>query len=217
MDITHYKVGGKKYKNINDLAPQWPFRLAMIGPTGCGKTNSLMNLIKKYLYYDRLYVFIKTLHEDDYYIDLQECFDKIHDALKYQVAHFYDDLEKLDLKMFDKSLQNLIVIDDFQLREDQKDVIDLFIYGRKLNCSVILLTHSYFDIPKIIRMQCNYFVVFQIPSNKELRQIIDDQAIGKTYEEIKTVYDKLKKYEFLLIDRKSDDDKLKIRINFSAS
>ena len=65
-------------------------------------------------------------------------------------------------------------------------------------------------------MQCNYFAVFQIPSNKELRQIIDDQAIGKTYEEIKAVYDKLKKYEFLLIDRKSDDDKLKIRINFAA-
>ena len=52
--------------NVNFLAPKWSFRMLIIGPSGCGKSNLLMNLITKYLYYDKLFLYSKHLDQPLY-------------------------------------------------------------------------------------------------------------------------------------------------------
>ena len=43
------KIKGKKrYRNKHPLLPQHPFNMLIVGPTNCGKTNMLMNLILKF-------------------------------------------------------------------------------------------------------------------------------------------------------------------------
>ena len=45
---------------------------------------------------------------------------------------------------------------------------ELFIRGRKLNISLILITQSYFKVPKDVR---NNFFIMKIPNKRELMQI----------------------------------------------
>ena len=49
---------------------------------------------------------------------------------------------------------------------------ELFIRGRKLNISLVLITQSYFAVPKKIRLNlaCNF--VMKIPSKREFHQIL---------------------------------------------
>ena len=49
-------------------------------------------------------------------------------------------------------------------------VNELFIRGRKLDISFVFITHSYFAVPKNIRLNSKHFVL-KIPNKKELQQI----------------------------------------------
>ena len=46
----------------------WPFRMFIIGPSGLGKTNTLLNLINKLHPIDKIYLYAKDLHEPKYSI-----------------------------------------------------------------------------------------------------------------------------------------------------
>ena len=47
-------------------------------------------------------------------------------------------------------------------------VTELFIRGRKLNISLVLITQSYFVFPKIIRLNSTNYFVLKIPNKREL-------------------------------------------------
>ena len=52
----------------------WPFRMLIIGPSGSGKTNTLIHLINNLHPIDKLYLYVKDLHESkyEYLIDKRE-------------------------------------------------------------------------------------------------------------------------------------------------
>ena len=60
-----------------------------------------------------------------------------------------------DLDKFDKKENHLVIWDDLVLEKNLKPVEEYYIRARKLNCSVIFLSQSYFQIPKIIRSNCS--------------------------------------------------------------
>ena len=47
-----------KYENNN-----WPFSMLIIGPSGSGKTNVLLHLINNLQPIDKIYLYVKDLHE----------------------------------------------------------------------------------------------------------------------------------------------------------
>ena len=51
-------------------------------------------------------------------------------------------------------------------------VTELFIRGRKLNISLVLVTQSYFAVPKNIRLNLTQYLVLKTPSKRELQQIV---------------------------------------------
>ena len=55
-------------KNNKDDDKKWPYRMLIIGPTGSGKTNALLNLIQKDhdAPIDRIYLYAKDLSEPKY-------------------------------------------------------------------------------------------------------------------------------------------------------
>ena len=51
-------------------------------------------------------------------------------------------------------------------------VTELFIRGRKLNISLVFITHSYFKVPRDVRLNTTYSLFYNEISNKrELQQI----------------------------------------------
>jgi GTPase SAR1 family protein len=73
LPIHFIKADEKEHYNINKLAPKWPFILIIIGRSGSGKTNTVVNLLK-YLFFDTFYLYAKDL-EEPYYQLLQNVFD----------------------------------------------------------------------------------------------------------------------------------------------
>jgi hypothetical protein len=133
----------------------------------------------------------------------------------FQVSTFSsskDDIVNVD--DLDKEYQNLIIFDDFVTETDQYLIIDLFIRSRKKNCSLIYLTQSYFSTPKDIRLQCNYFIFYNISSERELSEIQRDHCLYIDKESFKKYFNNatLEPYNFFLIDKKSKE--LRFRKNF---
>ena len=50
-------------------------------------------------------------------------------------------------------------------------VTELVIRGRKLNISLVLITQSYFAIPKNIRLNSRHYFIMKILNKEELQQI----------------------------------------------
>ena len=126
----------------------------------------------------------------------------------FQVATFSsskDDIVNVD--DLDKDYQNLVIFDDFVTEADQHLIEDLFIRGRKKNCSLIYLTQSYFSTPKDIRLQCNYFVFYSISNERELSDIQRDHCLDIDKKTFKAYFKEAtsEPYNFFLIDKKTKE------------
>ena len=47
-------------------------------------------------------------------------------------------------------------------------VTELFIRDRKLDISILFITHSYFKVPKDVRLNSTQFFFMKIPNKREL-------------------------------------------------
>jgi hypothetical protein len=178
--IINYDDDKEEFLNKHVLALLWPFRLLISGASGCGKTNLLMNLIFNYLYYDKIYIYAKDLTESKYQM-LQDFFEEVNETMKdktedFRVSTFSSSKDDIlnDFDYLNKEYLNLIILDDFVTETDQHLIIDLFIRSRKKNCSLIYLT---FSTPKDIRLQCNYFIFYNISNKRGLSEIQRDHCL----------------------------------------
>ena len=149
----------------------------IIGGSGSGKTNALLNLINHEPDIDKIYLYAKDPYEAKY----QFLIKKREDA---GTKHFNDSkafIEYLN-KMFDihknikdynpnKKRKILIVFDDMiaDMLSNKKlnpIVTELFIRGRKLNISLVFITQSYFAVWKNIRLNSTHYFVMKIPNNR---------------------------------------------------
>jgi DNA helicase HerA-like ATPase len=218
LPIHFIKADEKEHYNINKLAPKWSFILIIIGGSGSGKTNIVVNLLK-YLFFDTFYLYAKDL-EEPYYQLLQNVFDdeKIrpkepHEDQKPIIeSYFSSDIEDIvDVDELDRYKQNLIVVDDFVTEKDQKKLIDLAIRGRKMNASMIYITQDWYRVPKSIRLQCNYLSIFPSSDGNDISLIFREKGLDK---KLRKYYENnIKNFDCLTIDFKTPE--MKYRKNFT--
>ena len=212
------KVKGKKrYRNKHPLLPQHPFNMLIVGQTGCGKTNMLLNLILKFSSFDRLYIFSKHLHQPKMVL-LNDIFDKVKEKTDEDIlfmSNTLDDLPPVD--EMDSELQNLIIFDDMICEPNLTPVVDYFIRGRHSNCSSIFLSQIYTKIPRQIRLNTHYFCFFNTPNRLEINIINNDCNYELEKDDFKNRFKKAvsKKYDFFFIDTKTTNPALKYRKNFN--
>ena len=107
--------------------------------------------------------------------------DKIHlyakDPYEAKYQYLINKLEKVGLNHLGKERKVLIVFDDMIAEKinDKKVntvVTELFIRNKKLNISIVLVTKSYFKVPKEVRLNTRHFFIAKIPNKRKLQQIV---------------------------------------------
>lgn len=140
-----------------------PFRMLIAAPSGAGKTNCLMNLLN---------AFDKTFHE------IIVCVLSDDEPLYQRLSSlpgviFYTGGEVPELPSKNDGLQRLIIFDDLVLHRDANRAAEqYYIKARKLGYSMCYISQSYFQTPKMIRIQCNILVLGKNLLKKDLRMIL---------------------------------------------
>jgi hypothetical protein len=188
--INFYDVIPKKYldevENPNEHLHniKIPFRMCVVAPSGSGKTNFLLNLIKVFSVGEGTFadIAIITRNKDEpLYNYLSGEFDQI------QVKEGMTSTPKLD--DMDKRYNHLVVWDDLVLSKNLNNVEEYYMRARKKNCSVIFLSQSYYDIPKFIRKNSNYLVLLDLGGSKrEQTAILNEWSSDLDKEQLKAVY-----------------------------
>jgi len=172
-----------------------PFRMIISAPSGSGKTNFLMNLITAFdnTFY-KIIICVKNKAEP-----LYEMIEEKLNNNKIKQVEIYEDGEVPQLP--DDKKNRLIIFDDL-LYDNQSEIKQYFIRGRKKGFSCIYLTQSYFKTPKDLRLQCNYIVLGRNVLKRDLNIILQEIASNLTLDELQHFYNVATKepLNVLLID-----------------
>jgi Tfp pilus assembly ATPase PilU len=213
--VDYYKVMPKKFllkthnPNFKDHKLNLPFRMLIIGGSGAGKTQTLMNLIRVMNgTFNNIHIITKNKAEPLYeYLE-----SKVDTGLT--ITEGIDSAPNLD--EFDKKEQTLIVMDDLVLEKNQKQLEQYFIRARKLNCSLVYLSQSYFAVPKMIRMNLNYLIIKRLNTLQDLFRMLREYSLGVSKDVLVDLYQHSiqdNKQDFLLVDLDSEP-KDRFRFNF---
>ena len=144
--------------------------MLIIGGSGSGKTDLLLNLIDNLADIDKIYLYAKDPYESkyEYLINKREGVFIYHfNDLKAFIEYSNDihDIHKnTDEYNPDKENKILIVFDDMiadmiQNKKLNSIVTKLFTRGRKLNISLAFITQSYCKVPKDFRLNTSHFFI----------------------------------------------------------
>ena len=163
--------------------PDHPYRIPIIGGSGSGKSNALLNLINNQPDIDKIYLYAKDQYEAKYQYLMHKC-EKVgldHFNAPKAFIEYSSDMQNVykNIKEYNpgKNRKVLIVFDDMiaDMINNKKlnpIVTKLFIRGRKLNISIVFITQFYFKVPKDVRLNSAHFFIMKIPNKIELPKLL---------------------------------------------
>ena len=86
MKIPNYDTNqkGPPRRRLNDFLDE-DFRMLIAGQTRCGKTNTLMHILRTPLvYYQKIYIFSPNHHQDKLH-DFQKLMEKVSEKVGYPI------------------------------------------------------------------------------------------------------------------------------------
>ena len=140
--------------------PDHPYRILMIGGSGSGKTNTLLNLINEQKDIDKMYLYAKDLSEAKYEHLIKnrenvgikhlngsktfiECSNTMNDVYE-NIDHYNPNRKRKVLIVFDDMIAYIMTNKKFP-----SIIKELSIRYRKLNILVVFITQSYFLFQKM--------------------------------------------------------------------
>ena len=150
----------------------------IIGGSGSGKTNTLINLIIEQDYIDKIYLYANDLSElkyDKLLIKKREDagINHLNNSKAFiECSNTMDDVcENIDDYNPSKKRKILIVFDDMIAdimtnKKFQSIIKDLFVRCRKLNILLAFVTQSYFSVLKDVRFNSTHYLTMKI--NKKM-------------------------------------------------
>ena len=192
----------------------WPYRNLIVGPSGSGKTYYLLNSIQKdNNIIDKTYLYAEDLEEPKYKLLIKKHekaginFNNDPNAFIEYSNSIDDILPNIEDYNKNRRRKVLIIFDDMishvmSDKKAQQILKDLFIRCRKLNISLCFLTQSYFSVPKDVRSNCTYYILFKIYNKRKLQNIAIAHSANINYKDFIKIYRDFTKepYNFLTID-----------------
>ena len=205
-------------ENIIEHNPKWPYipdhpyRILIIGGSGSGKTNALLNLINNQPGIDKIYLYAKDPYEKkyQYLINKRENVGLNHFNDPKVFMEYSNDMQDVYKNIEDynpvKKRKVLIIFDDMiadMINNNKLNpiVTELFIRGRKHNISIVFIMQSYFKVPKDVRLNSTHFFIMKIPNKRKLQQIALNHSSGIDFKDFMNIYKKWTKerYSFWLM------------------
>ena len=147
VNIKNYDVaddGEKGFVQHHDFMPDRSFRMLICAPSGGGKTNPLLDMIYRLLYFDKIYLYAKNLQQCKYQ-NLLKSFEPISEEVGYDIIEATNgDIIPLD-EMSDEN-QKLVIFDDYLNtgKKNDEQIRNYFTGSRNKNCSCIYLSQSFY-------------------------------------------------------------------------
>lgn len=160
----------KRTKLHGKLLPD-SVRCLIVGPSNCGKTNLMLNLLfsPEGLYFENVYVFSKTLYQGKY--ELLKCVLENNDGIGYFAYSENDEVPHPS-----QVKQNSIMIFDDVACEKQNNVKNYFSMGRHCNVDSFYICQTYSCISKqLVRDNANLVIVFR-QDDRNLHHIYRDHV-----------------------------------------
>ena len=179
-------ITNKNNKEHNEkwpYIPDHPYRILIIGGSGSGKTNALLNLINEQNDIDKIYLYARDLNEPKYKILIKkrkdagikhlndpnafiECSNTMDDV--YENINDYNPIRKRKkIIVFDDMITDIMTFKKFQAI-----IKELFIRCRKLNISLVFITQFYFSVSNDIRLNSIHYLIMKINNKRELQNIV---------------------------------------------
>ena len=186
-------------KNNKEHNKKWPYipdyldRILIIGGSGSGKANALINLINEQNDIDKIYLNAKDLSKPKYDILVKnhenvgikhlndqnafiECSNRTDEV--YENINDYNPSRKIFLIVFDVMIADIMANKKFQAI-----IKELFVRWRKLNVSLVFITQSYFSLPKDVRLNSISYLIMKINNRKDLQNIAIDCSADIDYKD----------------------------------
>lgn len=212
MDFTKHCGDGGKSKH-GSLLPN-SIRCIICGPSNCGKTNVVFNLLfdKNGLRFENVYVFSKSLFQPKYHM-----LENVLNAVSDEGIGYYAYSENDEVPPPDETASNSIMVFDDVACERQHNIRKYFAMGRHSGVDTFYLCQTYSQIPKqLVRDNANLVVLFR-QDDLNLRHVYNDHVnTDMKYDAFKDVCIEAWKgrYGFLVIDKDSSMNAGRYRIGF---
>ena len=214
--------------------PTHPVRCMFTGPSDCGKSVFLTNLILNIIYeYDKTYIYSPSVHQD-LYQKLFKCFtkyrpfhiipnilneadidiviEKIVNNKDFQKSdteiETYESIEELK---FPQEYENnsVIILDELNQKEmDDPKVQAMFKRCRHKNLSIFIISQDYYELSKkTIRCNGNNFHIFKPNNFRDVLNLYQDKSsMDMTLNEFKLITTTcwIEKYQPLTTDMTKD-------------
>ena len=213
INLDNIVNNNNKGHNENWLyIPDHPYRILIIGVSGSGKTNTLLNLINEQRDIDKIYLYAKDLSESKYehlinnrenagikhlndskaFIDCSNRMDDVYE----NIDHCNPNRKRKALIVFDDMIEDIMANKKFQ-----SITKELGIRCRKINIS-LFITQSYFSVPKDVRLNLTHYLIMKINNKRELQNIAINHSADIGYKDFIKIYRECTKepYNFLTID-----------------
>ena len=179
-DITNQN--NKKHNEKWSYIPDHAYRILIIGGSGLGKTNTLLNLISHQDDIDRLYFYTEDLSEPKYESLIKkredaeikhlndpeafiECSNTMNDVYN-NIDNYNQSRKRKILIVFDDMIADIMTNKKFQAI-----IKELFIRCRKVSISHVFNTQSYFFLSKDVRLNSTHYLIMKINNKRELQNI----------------------------------------------
>ena len=216
------------------LYPTHPVRCTITGPSECGKSYFLTNLILNIIIeYDKIYIYSPSFHQDLYqklikcfsnyipfYIipnilneeDIDIVIEEVINNKDFQKSdnemETFDNIEELKYPQ-DYENNSIIILEDLNQKEmDDSRVQAMFKRSRHNNLSIFIISQDYYELSiKTIRCNGNIFHIFKPTNFRDVLNLYQDKSsMDMTLNEVKLLTSTCwnEKYQPLTIDMTKD-------------